>query len=289
MQCTLFQQQQSEKTKKISKKHDERSKDEESREKMDHTSSLDMSCSSVNSTENSSRDDISFARTSPVLNKRVHIMYPKPTPERIVNTGAARTSSRSTTVKSKNNPKTPQRIVNTSANPTPSPSSTVKSKNNPKTPQRIVNPSAARTPSPSSTVKSNNNHLTPQRIVQASAPPTPSPNITVQSDRNSVTPQRIVQASAPPTPSPKITVQSDRNSVTPQRMVHTNEALTASPSSTVERRSTISRSGSFDNSPIVFSNILEKVTPQKRSADKRKSLNTRPKTKKVILELRAGV
>ena len=262
MQCTLFQQQQSEKTKKISKKHDERSKDEESREKMDHTSSLDMSCSSVNSTENSSRDDISFARTSPVLNKRVHIMYPKPTPQRIVNTGAARTSSRSTTVKSKNNPKTPQRIVNTSANPTPSPSSTVKSKNNPKTPQRIVNPSAARTPSPSSTVKSNNNHLTPQRIVQASAPPTPSPNITVQ---------------------------SDRNSVTPQRMVHTNEALTASPSSTVERRSTISRSGSFDNSPIVFSNILEKVTPQKRSADKRKSLNTRPKTKKVILELRAGV
>ena len=235
MQCTLFQQQQSEKTKKISKKHDERSKDEESREKMDHTSSLDMSCSSVNSTENSSRDDISFARTSPVLNKRVHIMYPKPTPQRIVNTGAARTSSRSTTVKSKNNPKTPQ---------------------------RIVNPSAARTPSPSSTVKSNNNHLTPQRIVQASAPPTPSPNITVQ---------------------------SDRNSVTPQRMVHTNEALTASPSSTVERRSTISRSGSFDNSPIVFSNILEKVTPQKRSADKRKSLNTRPKTKKVILELRAGV
>ena len=235
MQCTLFQQQQSEKTKKISKKHDERSKDEESREKMDHTSSLDMSCSSVNSTENSSRDDISFARTSPVLNKRVHIMYPKPTPERIVNTGAARTSSRSTTVKSKNNPKTPQ---------------------------RIVNPSAARTPSPSSTVKSNNNHLTPQRIVQASAPPTPSQNITVQ---------------------------SDRNSVTPQRMVHTNEALTASPSSTVERRSTISRSGSFDNSPIVFSNILEKVTPQKRSADKRKSLNTRPKTKKVILELRAGV
>ena len=235
MQCTLFQQQQSEKTKKISKKHDERSKDEESREKMDHTSSLDMSCSSVNSTENSSRDDINFARTSPVLNKRVHIMYPKPTPQRIVNTGAARTSSRSTTVKSKNNPKTPQ---------------------------RIVNPSAARTPSPSSTVKSNNNHLTPQRIVQASAPPTPSPNITVQ---------------------------SDRNSVTPQRMVHTNEALTASPSSTVERRSTISRSGSFDNSPIVFSNILEKVTPQKRSADKRKSLNTRPKTKKVILELRAGV
>ena len=235
MQCTLFQQQQSEKTKKISKKHDERSKDEESREKMDHTSSLDMSCSSVNSTENSSRDDISFARTSPVLNKRVHIMYPKPTPQRIVNTGAARTSSRSTTVKSKNNPKTPQ---------------------------RIVNPSAARTPSPSSTVKSNNNHLTPQRIVQASAPPTPSQNITVQ---------------------------SDRNSVTPQRMVHTNEALTASPSSTVERRSTISRSGSFDNSPIVFSNILEKVTPQKRSADKRKSLNTRPKTKKVILELRAGV
>ena len=235
MQCTLFQQQQSEKTKKISKKHDERSKDEESREKMDHTCSLDMSCSSVNSTENSSRDDISFARTSPVLNKRVHIMYPKPTPQRIVNTGAARTSSRSTTVKSKNNPKTPQ---------------------------RIVNPSAARTPSPSSTVKSNNNHLTPQRIVQASAPPTPSPNITVQ---------------------------SDRNSVTPQRMVHTNEALTASPSSTVERRSTISRSGSFDNSPIVFSNILEKVTPQKRSADKRKSLNTRPKTKKVILELRAGV
>ena len=235
MQCTLFQQQQSEKTKKISKKHDERSKDEESREKMDHTCSLDMSCSSVNSTENSSRDDINFARTSPVLNKRVHIMYPKPTPQRIVNTGAARTSSRSTTVKSKNNPKTPQ---------------------------RIVNPSAARTPSPSSTVKSNNNHLTPQRIVQASAPPTPSPNITVQ---------------------------SDRNSVTPQRMVHTNEALTASPSSTVERRSTISRSGSFDNSPIVFSNILEKVTPQKRSADKRKSLNTRPKTKKVILELRAGV
>ena len=235
MQCTLFQQQQSEKTKKISKKHDERSKDEESREKMDHTSSLDMSCSSVNSTENSSRDDINFARTSPVLNKRVHIMYPKPTPQRIVNTGAARTSSRSTTVKSKNNPKTPQ---------------------------RIVNPSAARTPSPSSTVKSNNNHLTPQRIVQASAPPTPSQNITVQ---------------------------SDRNSVTPQRMVHTNEALTASPSSTVERRSTISRSGSFDNSPIVFSNILEKVTPQKRSADKRKSLNTRPKTKKVILELRAGV
>ena len=235
MQCTLFQQQQSEKTKKISKKHDERSKDEESREKMDHTCSLDMSCSSVNSTENSSHDDINFARTSPVLNKRVHIMYPKPTPERIVNTGAARTSSRSTTVKSKNNPKTPQ---------------------------RIVNPSAARTPSPSSTVKSNNNHLTPQRIVQASAPPTPSPNITVQ---------------------------SDRNSVTPQRMVHTNEALTASPSSTVERRSTISRSGSFDNSPIVFSNILEKVTPQKRSADKRKSLNTRPKTKKVILELRAGV
>ena len=235
MQCTLFQQQQSEKTKKISKKHDERSKDEESREKMDHTSSLDMSCSSVNSTENSSRDDINFARTSPVLNKRVHIMYPKPTPQRIVNTGAARPSSRSTTVKSKNNPKTPQ---------------------------RIVNPSAARTPSPSSTVKSNNNHLTPQRIVQASAPPTPSPNITVQ---------------------------SDRNSVTPQRMVHTNEALTASPSSTVERRSTISRSGSFDNSPIVFSNILEKVTPQKRSADKRKSLNTRPKTKKVILELRAGV
>ena len=235
MQCTLFQQQQSEKTKKISKKHDERSKDEESRERMDHTSSLDMSCSSVNSTENSSRDDINFARTSPVLNKRVHIMYPKPTPQRIVNTGAARTSSRSTTVKSKNNPKTPQ---------------------------RIVNPSAARTPSPSSTVKSNNNHLTPQRIVQASAPPTPSQNITVQ---------------------------SDRNSVTPQRMVHTNEALTASPSSTVERRSTISRSGSFDNSPIVFSNILEKVTPQKRSADKRKSLNTRPKTKKVILELRAGV
>ena len=235
MQCTLFQQQQSEKTKKISKKHDERSKDEESREKMDHTCSLDMSCSSVNSTENSSRDDINFARTSPVLNKRVHIMYPKPTPQRIVNTGAARTSSRSTTVKSKNNPKTPQ---------------------------RIVNPSAARTPSPSSTVKSNNNHLTPQRIVQASAPPTPSQNITVQ---------------------------SDRNSVTPQRMVHTNEALTASPSSTVERRSTISRSGSFDNSPIVFSNILEKVTPQKRSADKRKSLNTRPKTKKVILELRAGV
>ena len=235
MQCTLFQQQQSEKTKKISKKHDERSKDEESREKMDHTSSLDMSCSSVNSTENSSRDDINFARTSPVLNKRVHIMYPKPTPQRIVNTGAARTSSRSTTVKSKNNPKTPQ---------------------------RIVNPSAARTPSPSSTVKRNNNHLTPQRIVQASAPPTPSQNITVQ---------------------------SDRNSVTPQRMVHTNEALTASPSSTVERRSTISRSGSFDNSPIVFSNILEKVTPQKRSADKRKSLNTRPKTKKVILELRAGV
>ena len=233
MQCTLFQQQQSEKTTKISKKHDERSKDEESREKMDHTS-LDMSCSSVNSTENSSRDDIDFARTSPVL-KRVHIMHPKTTPQRIVNTGAARTSSRSITVKSKNNPKTPQRIVNTSANPTPS---------------------------PSSTVKSNNIHLTPQRIVQASAPPTPSPNITVQ---------------------------SDRNSVTPQRMVDTNEALTASPSSTVERRSTISRSGSFDNSPIVFSQILEKVTPQKRSAEKRKSLNTRPKKNKVILELRAGV